>query len=141
MLNPSQNAPSGLFGPGPTFSGSVRPSRRASSRIDRGTSHVGCVSLTVTVKAPIGVAQIAFLDDPGEEALGQVLRLVGRMPLPSHEGEDRIPVERTESRESGLGSFGSPLAGGEDKAPLRGRETTAGIYRCLTAFWSRWPSA
>ena len=43
--------------------------------------------------ALVGAAEAALLDEPGEEALGQVLRLVGRVTLAPHEREDGIPVQ------------------------------------------------
>src|SRR5688572_6195998 len=57
MLKPSQYAPSGLLGPGGTFSGSQRPARRASSRIDSGTSQVGLASFAAIENSPSGVRQ------------------------------------------------------------------------------------
>src|SRR5688572_7835582 len=56
-LRPSQYAPSGLLGPGGTLSGSERPARRASSRIDSGTSHVGLTSFVAIENSPSGVCQ------------------------------------------------------------------------------------
>src|SRR5688500_1405298 len=56
-LRPSQYAPSGLLGPGGTLSGSHRPARRASSRIESGTSHVGLTSFAAIENSPSGVFQ------------------------------------------------------------------------------------
>src|SRR5688500_2183946 len=58
-LSPSQNAPSGLLGPGSTRIGCLRPARRASCRMDCGTFQVGFSSLVVIVKDPVGVGQSA----------------------------------------------------------------------------------
>ena len=54
-LKPSQKAPRGLAGPGGTRAGWLRPRRRASSRIERGTSQVGFASRNTIVNEPRGV--------------------------------------------------------------------------------------
>ena len=78
--------------------------------------------------AAVGAAEIALLDESGEEPLRQVLRLVGSIPLPPHEGENRIPVEGTEAGKRLLSARRAALAGGEHETPLSRREmATAGL--------------
>ena len=64
-LKPSQKAPKGLAGPGGTRAGWLRPRRRASSRIERGTSQVGFSSRNTTVNEPRGVAHCGARQLPG----------------------------------------------------------------------------
>src|SRR5262249_50863888 len=63
-----------------------------------------------------------------EERLGEVARVLGRVALPPHEGEDRIPVAGAEGRERRLRSGRGPVAGGEDQAPARRGEAGVPVH-------------
>src|SRR5688500_11322001 len=59
--------------------------------------------LAVALVGEVVLAEATLLDEPGEEALGQVLRVLGRVALPPHEREDGVPVERAQPRQGLLG--------------------------------------
>ncbi len=60
-----------------------------------------------------------------EESLGNVFRLGVVSAEASNAGIDRIPIRRAEPFESLAGLVGFGIAGGQYRAPVRGRERTA----------------
>ena len=70
----------------------------------------------------IGDREVFFLDQAGEEGLRQVLRFLDRMAASPDEREDRIPVQRAETRQRHLPLGGPAPARLEHEGPLRRRK-------------------
>src|SRR5262249_11274953 len=70
--------------------------------------------------------QVVLFQQPGEELLGQVLGLVRPVPLPADEGVEGIPVGPAQGGEGFTGPRRGLVSGGEDQAPLCGREPPRG---------------
>jgi hypothetical protein len=78
--------------------------------------------MTESAAVSIGVAELALLEQAREEPLREILRLISGVSLPPDEPEDRIPVQRAETRQRFLSIGRTGGAGGEDETPLRRRE-------------------
>ena len=78
---------------------------------------------------PIRGMQIVLLQENGEEALRQVLRLLGRMALAARESVERIPITSAQLGQRGDGAGMTCMTGREDHRPVRGAK-----YRVFAGF-------
>src|SRR5262249_17540610 len=69
-------------------------------------------------------AQKVFFQEPSEKLLGQIFGLAGVVALVANESIKRIPVGRTEGRQSLSRLRRITISGGQDKAPVGGRKTS-----------------
>src|SRR5207248_761129 len=75
---------------------------------------------------PIDHGQEVLFQEPGEELLGQVWGLVGRVALAADEGVEGIPVGAAQGGQRLTGLRRGSVAGGDDQAPAGGGELAGG---------------
>src|SRR5678816_744077 len=82
-----------------------------------------------TAAGTIRSMEIVLLEENSEEALGQVLRLLGRMSLAPRESVERIPIMSAQLGKRWDGAGMTCMTGREDHRPVRGAK-----YRLLAGF-------
>ena len=71
---------------------------------------------------PVSPIEIAPFQDPDEEFLRKILRVIGRIPAPAQIGIQRIPVALTQGNEGGPGFLAMGIGGSDDEGPPRRRK-------------------
>ena len=75
-----------------------------------------------------------LLQEPSEERLCQILRILPRMPLPSHVGVERIPIDPTQFTQC-AGRVGGRLPACRQHHRPSGRHETVGTTRLRSIRW------
>src|SRR5262245_24743050 len=77
---------------------------------------------------PLHLAEVILLQEPGEERLSQVLRILGILPLAAHVSIERIPIGATEFLQSFLSTRFDAVGSVEHDSPVSRRKPLCAGY-------------